>query len=63
MDFAKTFPQGWSFAGFKNINVSISQGDAVCIVGESGAGKSTLLHLLGSLDQPTSGEVFYKGSC
>lgn len=58
----KNFPSGDGVLQvLKNINVSISQGDAVCIVGESGAGKSTLLHLLGSLDQPTSGEVFYKG--
>ena len=37
----------------------IYKGEAVCIVGSSGAGKSTLLHLLGALDNPTSGRVLF----
>ena len=43
---------------FDNLNLEVAQGEMVAIVGESGAGKSTLLHLLGGLDQVTSGSVF-----
>lgn len=45
----------------KGVDINIKQGDAVCIMGVSGAGKSTLLHILGTLDQPSLGKVYYKG--
>jgi lipoprotein-releasing system ATP-binding protein len=45
----------------KDISFSISQGEFLTIVGASGAGKSTLLHVLGALDHPTAGKVFYSG--
>lgn len=44
-----------------NVNLSISEGEFVAIVGSSGGGKSTLLHLLGGLDTPTSGKVYING--
>ena len=43
----------------KNINLEVKKKEALCITGESGAGKSTLLHIVGSLDRPTQGAVFY----
>jgi len=46
----------------QNINLEISKGSSVSIVGSSGSGKSTLLHILGGLDLPTSGNVFFKGT-
>ncbi len=45
----------------KGINLQINAGEIVAIVGSSGAGKTTLLQLLGTLDQPTSGQILFEG--
>jgi len=44
----------------KGIDLEIRPSEIVCITGESGAGKSTLLHILGTLDKPDQGDVYYK---
>ncbi|HEU4849942.1 MAG TPA: ABC transporter ATP-binding protein [Terrimesophilobacter sp.] len=45
----------------KGIDIEVAVGDHVSIVGRSGSGKSTLLNLLGLLDTPTSGEIYFDG--
>ena len=51
---------GKSISVLKNVNFNINKGEIVSLVGPSGSGKSTLLHIIALLDQPTSGEVFFK---
>ncbi|MBL4818076.1 MAG: ABC transporter ATP-binding protein [Deltaproteobacteria bacterium] len=43
----------------KNLNWTVESGDMQTITGHSGSGKSTLLHILGTLDQPSSGEILF----
>ena len=45
----------------KDINLTIDDGELVCLLGPSGCGKTTLLRLIAGLDQPTSGEIIANG--
>jgi len=45
---------------FSGLNLEIARGERLALVGESGAGKSTLLHLLGGLDRPSKGAIYFR---
>ncbi len=45
-----------------NINLAVHEGESLSIVGASGSGKSTLLHLMGALDIPSGGKIFFDGA-
>ncbi len=44
---------------FSDLNLTVARGERLALVGESGAGKSTLLHLLGGLDRPSQGAIYF----
>ena len=46
----------------KDIDFNVKKGEVVCIIGASGSGKSTLLRCINLLEQPSGGEIFYKGN-
>jgi lipoprotein-releasing system ATP-binding protein len=49
-----------SLTVLRNVCLSVEPGEMTAIIGASGSGKTTLLQILGTLDQPTSGELFYR---
>ena len=59
-DLARTYRSGASdLTVFSAVDLEVRRGEQVAIIGESGAGKSTLLHLLGALDRPSSGKIYF----
>ena len=58
----KEFPTGKkeTLQVLRGIDIEIADGEIVVVIGPSGSGKSTLLHLLGALDKPTEGKVFFE---
>lgn len=60
-NLVKTYqPDGVEVRVLRGLNLEIRAGEMVAILGASGAGKSTLLHIVGALDRPTSGEVYFQ---
>jgi ABC-type lipoprotein export system ATPase subunit len=58
----KTYAMGKrSLEVLRGVNLEISRGEFLALRGASGAGKSTLLHLIGGLDSPNAGEIFFNG--
>jgi lipoprotein-releasing system ATP-binding protein len=58
----KSFSNGGAtIVVLKDLDFNLSAGESVAIVGASGIGKSTLLHIVGTLDRPDSGQLFYRG--
>ncbi len=57
----KYYPDGHVQA-LNGVSLEIQEAESVAITGPSGCGKSTLLHILGGLDRPTQGDVFFRGN-
>lgn len=61
-NISKTFVQGSTrLEVLRGVNLDLTRGKTLAIVGTSGSGKTTLLQILGGLDCPTSGSMFYQG--
>jgi lipoprotein-releasing system ATP-binding protein len=60
-DLKKTYSKnGVEINVIKGIDIDIYEGDLITIMGPSGAGKSTFLHILGTLDKPSEGDIFFR---
>ena len=60
VDLSKIYRSGTTdLVVFDGLHLEVEAGECVAIVGESGAGKSTLLHLLGGLDRPSKGAIYF----
>ncbi len=60
-DVTRSFPGPPEVQALKQVNLAVSAGDYLSIVGPSGSGKSTMLNLLGLLDRPSVGEYYLSG--
>lgn len=61
-DINKTYPGIQAVHALIDINLTINKGEFIAVVGPSGSGKSTLMNVLGLLDKPTSGKLYYLGT-
>ena len=62
-NLSKTYGNGENLVkAIDDVNLKIEKGEFIAIVGPSGSGKSTLLHLLGGVDNPSSGKIFIEGN-
>ncbi|MEQ2401594.1 ABC transporter ATP-binding protein [Peptoniphilus hominis (ex Hitch et al. 2025)] len=62
-NLSKTYGSGENLVrAIDDVNLKIEKGEFIAIVGPSGSGKSTLLHLLGGVDNPSSGKIFIDGN-
>ena len=61
VDLVRDYPDG-EVRALRGVTLAVARGESLAITGPSGCGKSTLLHLLGGLDRPTGGEVFFEGT-
>jgi ABC-type lipoprotein export system ATPase subunit len=57
----RIYGDGEAIHALDGVDVKISRGELVTVMGPSGSGKSTLLNMIGALDKPTSGQVFING--
>src|SRR5947207_8511391 len=56
----RLYPDG-HVAALVEVDVCIGRGEYIAVMGPSGSGKSTLLNLIGGLDRPTAGEIYFDG--
>jgi putative ABC transport system ATP-binding protein len=62
-DVVKTYHLGeTTIHALKGLNLTLQKGDFTVLIGKSGSGKSTLLNLVGCIDKPDSGQIFFEGS-
>ncbi len=57
---SRKYPDG-AVTALNDVSLEVRRGEYVAIMGPSGSGKSTLLNLLGTLDRPTQGEIYFEG--
>ncbi len=63
VDLSKVYTTGKiEYQALRGISLTVQRGEFVAIVGPSGSGKTTLMNVIGTLDRPTSGEVFIDGT-
>lgn len=57
---SKSYPQRGLV--LDNLSLEVNEGETIAIMGPSGSGKTTLMNIIGSLDKPDSGEIFFRGA-